>query len=345
MKRTMQRIIFISWAENCSRSDHLARLLGGKSYMIYAGWLGSHPATITLKYLIQIWQTLKLLWREKPEVVLVMVPPIFTVLPVYFYCKITGSRFATDNHTAGFTMKRWQMMRFLHGWLEKRAACNIVTNEKLRQWQQAWGVPAEKVFLIGDLPARFSKIETPPFLNQNAAAKNGNGFFAITAVCSFNPDEPLDNILQAAAELPEINFYCTGKLKDAPDGLLERKPKNVTFTDFLSVPQYAGLLKASHGVMVLTTRDHTMQRGAYEAMALGTPIITSDWPILRKTFANGSLFVDNSPPSIVQAIRQLRTEWPNFKAAIQERRAQRHAVWFEKEKELRRLLALPAKNK
>jgi glycosyltransferase involved in cell wall biosynthesis len=133
-------------------------------------------------------------------------------------------------------------------------------------------------------------------------------------------------------------------LKDAPPKILERKPPNVTFTDFLSVPHYAGLLKDSHGVMVLTTRDHTMQRGAYEAMALGTPIITSDWPLLRQTFANGSLFVDNSPPSIVKAVRQLRTDWPKLKTAVQAQRAQRHAAWAEKEKELRRILVLPEKN-
>jgi len=309
--------------------------------MIYAGWLGSRGATIWLKYIIQIWQTLWLLLRERPRVVLVMVPPIFAVLPVYLYCKLTGSRFTTDNHTAAFTMKRWQRLKFLHGWLEKYAACNIVTNDKLLHLQRTWGVPAEKNFLIGDLPVQFSKIETPPFLNHSENGKPNNGFFAVTAVCSFNPDEPLDNILQAAAELPEINFYCTGKLKDAPSKILERKPKNVMFTDFLSVPHYAGLLKGSHGVMVLTTRDLTMQRGAYEAMALGTPIITSDWPILRNTFANGSLFVDNSSQSIVQAVRQLQTNWPKFKTAIQAQRAQRRAAWAEKEKELRRLLSLP----
>jgi len=346
----MRKVIFISWAENCSRSDHLALLLGGKSYMIYAGWLGSRSATIGLKYIIQAWQTLWLLLRERPQVVLVMVPPIFAALPVYIYCKLTGSRFATDNHTAGFTMKRWQRVKFLHGWLEKRAACNIVTNDQLQRLQQTWGVPAEKVLVIGDLPAQFSEIETPPFLNQihasTAASGNGklrNGFFAVTTICSFNSDEPLDNILQAASELPEVKFFCTGKLKDAPSGILERKPPNVMFTDFLSVPHYAGLLKDSHGVMVLTTRDHTMQRGAYEAMALGTPVITSDWPILRTTFAKGSLFVDNSPPSIVKAIRQLRAEWSKFKAAIQVQRAQRHAAWAEKEKELRTMLALPEK--
>jgi glycosyltransferase involved in cell wall biosynthesis len=299
-----------------------------------------------LKYIIQAWQTFWLLLRERPQMVLVMVPPIFAVLPVYFYCKITGNRYATDNHTAAFTMKRWQRLKFFHGWLEKHAACNIVTNDQLLHLQQTWGVPAGKNFLIGDLPVQFSEIEIPPFLNHSAAAENGkpNGFFAITAVCSFNPDEPLDNILQAAVKLPEVNFYCTGKLKDAPPKILERKPANVTFTDFLSVPHYAGLLKESHGVMVLTTRDLTMQRGAYEAMALGTPIITSDWPILRKTFAEGGLFVDNSAQNIVKAVEQLRADWPKFKTAIQLQRAQQHAAWTEKEKALRRILSLPEKN-
>ncbi len=348
----MEKIVFVSWAANCSRSDHLARLLGGKSYMVYAEWLGSRPATVWLKYVIQFIQTLWLLRRERPTMVLVMVPPIFAALPAYLYCKLTGGRFVTDNHTAAFTMRRWERLKFLHGWLEKRAACNVVTNERIQQVQQDWGVPAEKVFLIGDLPAQFSKIETPPFLSEARSQakkslptasdeKHVNGFFAVTAVCSFNPDEPMDNILQAAAELPEVSFYCTGKLKDAPPDILARKPKNVTFTDFLSVPHYAGLLKESHGVMVLTTRDHTMQRGAYEAMALGTPVITSDWPILRKTFAKGSLFVDNSPQSIVAAVRQLKSDWAKYKAAIQVQRAQRHAAWAEKEKELRRILALP----
>jgi glycosyltransferase involved in cell wall biosynthesis len=340
----VDKIVFISWAANCSRSDHLARLLGGKSYMIYAEWLGSRSATVWLKYIIQSAQAFWLLWRERPNVVLVMVPPIFAALPVYLYCKITGSRFATDNHTAAFTMERWQRLKSLHGWLEKRATCNVVTNDQIQQVQHAWGVPPEKVFLVGDLPAQFSKIETPPFFHQTreSLTNNGhaNGFFAVTAVCSFNPDEPLDNILQAAAKLPEVNFYCTGKLKDAPPDILSHKPKNVTFTDFLSVPHYAGLLKESHAVMVLTTRDHTMQRGAYEAMALGTPVITSDWPLLRDTFSQGSIFVDNSPQGIVNAIRELQADWAKFKEAIQQQRGRRLAAWAEKEKGLRRKLLL-----
>ena len=54
--------------------------------------------------------------------------------------------------------------------------------------------------------------------------------------------------------------------------------------------------------MVLTTRDHTMQRGAYEAMALEKPLITSDWPLLRETFNRGTIHVDNTAAGITAGI-------------------------------------------
>ena len=71
------RITYISWAPHCSRSDHTARELGGTSHMVYAGWLGSHPLTVGLKYAVQAWRTWRLLFRERPEAVFVMVPPPF----------------------------------------------------------------------------------------------------------------------------------------------------------------------------------------------------------------------------------------------------------------------------
>jgi hypothetical protein len=55
-------------------------------------------------------------------------------------------------------------------------------------------------------------------------------------------------------------------------------------------------------VMVLTTRDQTMQMGAYEALSLGQPIITSDWQILRDSFGPAAAYVDNSPESIVRGV-------------------------------------------
>ena len=87
-QKKSNKVLFVSWAETCSRSDTIAKLLGGKSEMVYAGRLGSHYATVWLKYILQSWETWKLLLREKPDVVLVMVPPIFICMPVYLYSMI-----------------------------------------------------------------------------------------------------------------------------------------------------------------------------------------------------------------------------------------------------------------
>lgn len=58
------KVLYVSWAENCSRSDHTARELGGASHMIYIPQLGSHPATIILKYFGQFFMTLAAVSRK-----------------------------------------------------------------------------------------------------------------------------------------------------------------------------------------------------------------------------------------------------------------------------------------
>ncbi len=320
------KLLFISWAENCSRSDTLARLLGGASKMVYALKYGSTSATIWLKYLAQMFMTWKLLKRERPKIVLVMVPPVFICVPVYLYCLRHRARYITDTHTAAFTMSRWKPLLFLNAWFYRRALLNLVTNAHLAQQVQAWKAPH---IVIGDLPVRFDKIKAFPV----------NGRFTVAVICSYNPDEPLDEIWQAAEELRDVDFFVTGKVKDAPARLAKHQPENVKLTDFLALDLYAGLLRDSHAVMVLTTRDHTMQRGGYEAMALGTPVITSNWPLLRETFDQGALFVDNTPRSIVNAVRALQASWPEYKAAMQKQRRERHDLWREKEKTLRAALA------
>ncbi|MCL4708591.1 glycosyltransferase [bacterium] len=321
-----KKLVFVSWAANCSRSDNLARLLGGDSKMVYADNLGSNYVTVWLKYLLQMWMTWKLLWRERPQVVMVMVPPVFICIPVYFYCLFFRAGYVTDTHTAAFTMSRWKPLLFLNAWFYRRALINIVTNEHLARQVEVWKAP---VIVIGDLPVQFKQIGSFP----------SNGHFTIAVVCSYNPDEPLDNIWQAARELRDIEFYATGKLKDVPPQYVHSKPDNLFFTGFLPDEKYAGLIKTSHAVMVLTTRDHTMQRGAYEALALGTPIITSDWPILRETFGQAAVYVDNSPQDIVACIRKLQARWPESKAAVQRQRQQRLEIWREKEQALRTALA------
>ena len=68
--------------------------------------------------------------------------------------------------------------------------------------------------------------------------------------------------------------------------------------------------------MVLTTRDNTMQSGAYEALSLGVPIITSDFQVLRDCFADAAIYVDNTSDAIAEAVRDLRAREAEMREAV-----------------------------
>ena len=78
-------LLAISWAPFCSRSDSIARELGGKSVMIYHGFWGSSYATVAFKYLSQALATGITLLRTRPQRIIVMSPPVIACLPVWLY--------------------------------------------------------------------------------------------------------------------------------------------------------------------------------------------------------------------------------------------------------------------
>ena len=151
--------------------------------------------------------------------------------------------------------------------------------------------------------------------------------FAIAVVCSFNYDEPIAAILDAAGEVPDVRVLHDGQSR-APGAEPGRQmPSNVTLTGFLSDAAYGGLLTGADAVMTLTTRDHTMLRGAYEAIYQGTPVIVSDWPLLREAFPEGAVHVSNTPEAIAQGIAALRAGYDQFKAGAARLREAKRQRW------------------
>jgi glycosyltransferase involved in cell wall biosynthesis len=133
-------------------------------------------------------------------------------------------------------------------------------------------------------------------------------------VCSFDYDEPVEAIFEAASRLPEVRFFVTGNAKRLSPALRSRIPPNLTLTGFLTTESYGGLLADADAALVLTTYDHTMLRGAYEAIYQSTPVIVSDWPLLRDAFPEGAIHVDNSSAAIVSAVRDMARDHARYKA-------------------------------
>lgn len=291
--------------------------------MVYYPFLGSNYFTILFKYLFQTIKTFTILWRQRPDVIFVMAPPITACFPVYLYVQLFPAGYIIDSHTMALLGERWKRISFIHRFFSRRAMTTIVTNDYLKAIIDDWKAP---VTIVSDVPIEFHHVKMPH-------KKSG---FAITLINTFSDDEPLENFMMAAKELPDIQFYITGSLKQAKKKKrrVDYNLPHVQFTDFLSTDAYAGLLVASDGIVVLTTRDNTMQRGAYEAAYLGKPVITSHWGILKKTFYKGALFVDNTPEGILNGILEMRKNHDTYKKEMVSLLNKKKKLWIATKEKL-----------
>ena len=303
------KIVFISWYPSCRRSDALAKALGGVSYLIHY-FTFKQPLQAPFKYILQARDTFRYLRRDRPQYVLVASPPVFAALAVWLYCKASGARYVIDAHTGVFDDPRWTWLSSFSRFLSRGAVATIVTNAFLQQKVVSWGA---RPIIIGDVPVEF------PLMKP---VELGAGFHVVV-INTFSSDEPLDEILAAAKRLPEVHFHITGNPKHARNRWTESLPANVRLTGWLSDEEYAGLLVGADTVMCLTTHDHTMQRGAYEAMALGKPLITSHWGLLRETFYYGTIHVDNTANEIASAVVRAIGERRDLMTGMQRLRRER----------------------
>jgi glycosyltransferase involved in cell wall biosynthesis len=289
--------------------------------MVYRAAFGSHAATVLVKYVLQAADTLRLLRREAPDVVFVMSPPPVAALPVLAYCRSRRISFVIDAHSAAFLHRRWRRLQGFQDALCRRAATTIVTNEHLAMRVRGAGAHAT---VIPDVPIVFQ--ETAPFVRDDR--------FTVAFVCSFSPDEPVGDVLEAARALPEIRFLVTGDAKKMAKTCRGSWPGNVELTGFLPEPAYGGLLCGVDGIIALTTRDHTMLRAAYEAIYQGTPVVVSNWPLLRRVFDEGAVHVAPGAAALVDGLKALRSQHAAYKEGAARLRERRLAEWARAKEDL-----------
>lgn len=282
----------VSWAPYSRRSEMFARELNGDLRCIHYLRF-QYPLHAPLKYALQAIRTWLVLMQERPDAVHVQTPPFICGLVVYLYCWLTGARYVFEYHSAAFG-RAWDWARPIQRFLARRAAMNIVTNQHWADLMQAWGAKSLVMFdPFLDLP------EGKPFPVSSG--------FNMAFVCTFAPDEPVEAVLEAARQTPDIHYYITGNKRKKPAEFFANTPDNVTFTGFLDPNgEYLGLLRAADAVMVLTTRDHTLQLGGCEAVAVGKPLITSDWEYLYEVFGQSALYVPNTAEGIRDGVLEMR---------------------------------------
>jgi glycosyltransferase involved in cell wall biosynthesis len=310
---TDRRSAFVVWAppDKGTRSAWLAAELGIPPPRYFAPTTRRGLGAALAKYPRQLVATLAMLARERPQVLFVQSPPSFAAWTAALYTAVARAALVIDAHSDAF-QRHWTRPRWLNALVARRAAATIVTNGHWAETVERMGGHAVVI------PAVPTKLEV-----GEAPALEG---FNVVVVATWARDEPIEAVVEAARLCSEATFHITGRPREmGSDG--DALPPNVRLTGFLPEPAYNALLANAGAVMCLTTRDHTMQNGAAEALYLGTPIITSDWPVLREYFPRGTIHVDNSPAQIADAVRRMMTEGERYRAELLALRDERRERW------------------
>lgn len=252
-------------------------------------------------------------------------PPIFSVLLAFIYARIHRAQYVIDSHTGAF-FPPWSWLPGLHRLLSRKALTTIVHNMSQEKIVKCWGC---HTFVLSDYPGPRPDSERFPL----------DGRFNVGVVSSFAQDEPLDLLFEAASRLPEVQFYVTGDANRIESSLLAQKPHNCLLTGYLSYGRYIGLMREVDVIIALTTRNHTLLSGAYEAVSLGTPLITSDWPVLRDQFSIGTIHVQNTVEGIFEGVRQAQGEHDTLRRDIRTLRDRLQNEWKKSFEELQSLIA------
>lgn len=326
--RTRGGIVAILWAPHEERTAGFAKHLGASLHRIhYLRY--KHPPYAPLKYPPQCLKTWTVLAREHPSYVFVMNPPVFAAWSVHVYCRLAGASMIMDTHPPALYSRKWGWSVPLQRALARRARMNIVDQQRFKDLFESWGAQA----MVLTRPP----ITVPVNPNgKEVATQPGN----VAVVNTFASDEPVEPILEAARQLPQMKFFVLGDTSRAKKSIMTEAPQNVVFTGYLTEHHYWDRLRASEIVMVLTTYPYSLLAGAQEGMSLGKPLVLSRQPALTEFFTQGTEFVDHSVASIVEGVRRASEHAPRLAQESAALALEKHRQWEANFQELQALVAL-----
>ncbi len=276
-----------------------------------------------LRYLILGGRTVGLLLRRRVRVLLVQNPSLILASLVVLLRPLLGYHLIVDAHNEAIEpyINRQAWIRALSRWVIRKANLTIVSNRQLAQRVDGWG---GRSFTLPD------PIPRPP---PAAAARPLAGAFNVVLIATHARDEPIAQIFEAVRG-SDVQLYVTGNARRMAPALAAAAPTNVTFTGFLPDAEYWALLRSADGIIDLTLMGDCLVSGAYEALAVGTPMLLSNNQASVELFGGAATFTDNTTADIRRALQALRSGSSDLRAAAELKRGELVERWRAKAREL-----------
>jgi glycosyltransferase involved in cell wall biosynthesis len=286
------------------------------------------PRRGALRYLSLSARTIGLLMRRRVKVLLIQNPSLILGALAVLLRRILGFQLIVDAHNEAVTpyINRQGFIRRLSYWVIRHSELTIVTNRQLARIIEAQGGRAFT------LPDRVPAAPAP------GAAPALAGPFNVALIATYAADEPIAAVFEAVRGT-DVQLYVTGNPRKLDPAVAATVPPNVHFTGFLEEAAYWGLLRSADGIIDLTLMDDCLVCGAYEALAIGKPMLLSNNAASVELFGDAAAFTDNSVADIRRALDALRLRQPELAAAALVKRGEMAQRWDAAARALARLVA------
>ena len=275
-----------------------------------------------LRYLVLGARTVALLARRRARVLLVQNPSLILAALAVLLRSLLGYRLIVDAHNEAvepyINKQRW--IRALSRWVIRKSDLTIVSNRHLAELVQGWG---GRAFTLPD------RVPTPP---PGVRTVLGGPFNAVL-IATHAVDEPVAQIFEAVRGT-DIRLYVTGNPRRLAPALAADLPPNVQLTGFLPDAEYWALLRSADGIIDLTLMEDCLVSGAYEALAVGTPMLLSGNRASVELFGEAATFTDNTVPDIRRGLELLRARSDKLKVAAELKRDELGARWIASARDL-----------
>jgi glycosyltransferase involved in cell wall biosynthesis len=311
---SLQHGVFLTWERHQRTRSLVARLGLQLREVVVAG--PRHR-----RYWGQIAGTLRHLRRDKPPLVFMQNPSIVLSVLVLCWRALTRAKcvIVMDAHNEAVEpmIFSWKIVRIVAAWAVRTSDFTMVTNRFL----------AEKVLQQRGRPLILPD-PVPDVAPAHAQALGPDEPLRVLVIATYASDEPIAEILEAARAVSgQIEFQLTGNFRKLPAHVIEAAPPNVKFLGFLAESDYWERMRNAHSVLDFTLLDDCLVCGAYEAVAVGRPMLLSDTRALKDYFRMGALYSAADPGAIATAVRQLRAEYPQLCGQIGALRSLLQTEW------------------
>jgi len=322
--------LFIAWVPFQRRQVSMERLLGFEA--VFLPIRNSGRMLRPVQYVAHALKTLSLLKARRPSAIWVQLPqvPLLTVALQYKRMFDPSVRVLADCHNRILNppWKNWPGLR------AQLNACDVVVvhNRAVMPKVSAMGVRHDILRLLEDPPAEIRSDVRSTLLFPHPW---------MLFLASFNPDEPVQELFEAARLAPDVTFVLAGDVSRAIGRhSIQRRPENVILPGYLSGADLDSAICSADAILALTKLEDAQLSSAGEAIGAGRPMVLSDTPVTRELYYKGGVFVDtHSPESIAHGCREAIKGGTRLVGESLALREERHSRWRSQAEAIHKVLA------